>query len=340
MWYILKKFFFLFDAEKAHYLSMDLLTLSLKIPILSFLLKKSFQCNSSWLSCEIDGIKYRNRLGLAAGFDKDGRWLDLLSELGFGFIELGTVTPIAQLGNDKPRLFRLIKDEAIINRMGFNNEGVDALVEKLKKFKNKNKIIIGGNIGKNKNTLSENAIDDYIICFNKLFDYVDYFTVNVSSPNTPNLRALQDKGPLRILLSSLQKINLQKNKPKPIYLKIAPDLSNESLEDIIDVVKETNIHGIVATNTTIYRPDFLKELKVKSEDGGLSGAPLDKLSRGILSKLVANKVFTIISVGGIMDVNQAYNRMELGADLIQVYTGLIFRGPWYVRKILSRLSMK
>lgn len=337
MWYILRKFFFLFDAEKAHYLSMELFSVAMKIPIISWLLKKSFQSVENKDLIVIDGIRYKNRIGLAAGFDKDGRWLNLLSQLGFGFIEIGTVTPLAQVGNPKPRLFRLKKDEGIINRMGFNNNGVDALVVKLQKFKNRKNIVIGGNIGKNKNTSQEDAAKDYLICFEKLFNYVDYFVVNVSSPNTPNLRALQDKEPLRYLLTTLQKSNLSKNNPKPIYLKIAPDLTSEMLLDIIEVVNTTGIQGIVATNTTISRPAKLKESEFAKETGGLSGAPLTQLSEQILEQLTSNKTFTVMSVGGIMNETEAVSRLEKNADLIQLYSGIIYRGPWFVRNILKRI---
>ncbi|NOT37263.1 MAG: quinone-dependent dihydroorotate dehydrogenase [Saprospiraceae bacterium] len=338
MWYILRKFFFLFDAEKAHYLSMDLFSLALKIPIISFLLKKSFESTNTHNPIIVDGISYKNKIGLAAGFDKDGKWLDLLSYLGFGSIEVGTVTPLPQSGNDKPRLFRLKKDEGIINRMGFNNSGVDSLIENLKQFKNKNQVVIGGNIGKNKLTSQENAIQDYIICFEKLFNYVDYFVVNVSSPNTPNLRALQDKEPLTNLLSSIQKSNLKNQKPKPIYLKIAPDLSAEMLNDIIEVVSSTGIQGIIATNTTISRPNFLVEKNISEQQGGLSGAPLKDLSCGILNRLVHPKKFTIINVGGIMNEKDAQQRLNSGADLIQLYAGMIYRGPWFVKKILNSIK--
>ncbi|MEP7195595.1 MAG: quinone-dependent dihydroorotate dehydrogenase [Saprospiraceae bacterium] len=338
MWKLIKKLFFLIDPEKAHYLSMDLLAFALKIPLVATLFKRSFFYKHESLNYEVDGLKYSNRLGLAAGFDKDGRWLDLLVHLGFGFIELGTVTPLPQPGNDKPRLFRLIKDQAIINRMGFNNSGVDALVNQLKNFKKPANLIIGGNIGKNKNTALENAKEDYVICFDKLFDYVDYFVVNVSSPNTAQLRALQEKEPLSNILSALQEINSAKVKPKPIYLKIAPDLNVESILDIIEVVRITKIQGIVATNTTISRPNELKEIELSKEIGGLSGAPLKNLSEEILQQLNKSKGTTIIAVGGIMTPDDALSRIRNGADLIQIYSGIIFNGPWLVKKILKRMS--
>jgi len=337
MWNFFKRFFFLFNAEEAHYLSMDLLSFGIKIPVLSFFLKKSFQFRDKDLECTIDGLHFPNKVGLAAGFDKDGRWLDLLAELGFGFIEIGTITPLPQAGNDKPRLFRLKEDEAVINRMGFNNQGVEALVQRLKKFKNKKKIIVGGNIGKNKLTPAEKAVDDYLFCFVALFHYVDYFVVNVSSPNTPNLRKLQEKGPLTELLTCLQKENASRPQSKPIYLKVAPDLSKDALAEIVEVVNEVKISGIVATNTTITRPNYLKNKNLAAETGGLSGEPLRELSRTVLDQIQSTSNLTIISVGGIMDVQEATYRLSHGADLIQIYTGFIYRGPWFIKSILKEL---
>lgn len=337
-WSLLKSFFFLFNPERAHYLSMNLFSVALKIPILSYFLKKSFTHRNNHLEKTVDGIVYKNPIGLAAGFDKDGKWLHLLSSLGFGFIEVGTVTPKPQVGNNKPRLFRLIKDLGIINRMGFNNEGVDALISRLKKFNTNKKVIIGGNIGKNKNTPNEDAINDYLFCFEKLFHYVDYFVINVSSPNTPNLRNLQDKEPLFELLSQIQLLNKSYSFPKPIYLKIAPDLNNQALSEIIDVVINTKINGIVATNTTIQRPSELKEIDILGEQGGLSGLPVQKLSNKILTELNKNKQFTIISVGGVVSVSDVIFKFNHGADLVQIYSGLIYEGPWFIKKILNSLS--
>jgi len=255
--------------------------------------------------------------------------------LGFGFIEIGTVTPKPQIGNPKKRLFRLKKDKAIVNRMGFNNNGVDVVVEQLKKVKSS--IIIGGNIGKNKVTPNENAVDDYVICFNKLFDYVHYFVVNVSSPNTPNLRALQEKKPLSKILNTLQKINQEKKKPKPILLKIAPDLTNEQLLDIIDIVKETKIDGVIATNTTIERKNL--KSKTKNETGGLSGKPVAKKSTAIIQFLAekSNNAFPIIGVGGIFNKIDAKEKLAVGSSLIQVFTGFIYQGPSIVKRILKGL---
>ncbi len=282
------------------------------------------------LEREVFGLKFKNPVGLAAGFDKDAKLFKELSGLGFGFIEIGTLTPKPQPGNDKKRLFRLKEDSAIINRMGFNNGGVDEAIERLKKNKN---VLIGGNIGKNKVTPNEEAVNDYKICFEKLFPYVDYFVVNVSSPNTPNLRELQDKKPLTELLSTLQNLNFEKPKPKPILLKIAPDLTDEQLLDIIDIVKETQIAGVIATNTTLSRENLTSENK--SEMGGLSGKPLTKRSTEVIRFLSekSGKAFPIIGVGGIHSAQDALEKLEAGASLVQLYTGFIYEGPELINKI-------
>ena len=282
------------------------------------------------LEREVFGLKFKNPVGLAAGFDKDAKLFNELSQLGFGFIEIGTLTPKAQPGNDKKRLFRLKEDSAIINRMGFNNGGVDAAVARLKSNKN---VLIGGNIGKNKITPNDEAVNDYIICFEKLFPYVDYFVVNVSSPNTPNLRALQEKEPLTKLLGELQQLNLQKPKSKPILLKIAPDLSNDQLLDIIDIVKETKIAGVIATNTTLSRDSLVSENK--TETGGLSGKPLTKRSTEVIRFLSekSEKAFPIIGVGGIHSAQDALDKLDAGASLVQLYTGFIYEGPELINQI-------
>jgi dihydroorotate dehydrogenase len=282
------------------------------------------------LEREVFGLKFKNPVGLAAGFDKDAKCYKELSNFGFGFIEIGTLTPVGQEGNPKKRLFRLKEDSSIINRMGFNNGGVQEAVERLKKNKS---VLIGGNIGKNKLTPNENATQDYEICFEALFDYVDYFVVNVSSPNTPNLRELQDKKPLTELLQTLQNKNLAKPKQKPILLKIAPDLTDSQLFDIIDIVNETKIAGVIATNTTLSREGL--QSKNKSEMGGLSGKPLTNRSTEVIRFLSekSNKAFPIIGVGGIHSAEDALEKLEAGASLIQLYTGFIYEGPSLVTKI-------
>jgi dihydroorotate dehydrogenase len=294
-----------------------------------------FKVSHPKLVREVFGIKFENPVGLAAGFDKDAKLFDELASFGFGFVEIGTVTPLPQEGNPKPRLFRLKEDNALINRMGFNNEGIEAVVARLRR-KTSN-IIIGGNIGKNKVTPNENAVADYEICFEKLFPYVDYFAVNVSSPNTPGLRDLQEKEPLTALLNSLQKINNQKEKRKPILLKIAPDLTNEQLDDIIAIVADTKIDGVVATNTTIGRKG-LKTNKTKVEaigNGGLSGKPLKARSIEVIKYLAdkSNKAFPIIGVGGIHSAEDALEKIDAGATLVQVYTGFIYEGSALIKRI-------
>ena len=328
---ILRPYLFRLDPEKAHYLIFSLLKNFGSLG--KVFLPKPIE--DKRLEREVFGIKFKNPVGLAAGLDKNAVAFQEFSDLGFGFVEIGTLTPKAQPGNDKKRLFRLIEDSGIINRMGFNNEGVDAAVERLKK--NKKGVLIGGNIGKNKVTPNENAVDDYIICFEKLFDYVDYFVVNVSSPNTPNLRELQDKEPLTKLLGELQQLNSKKEKPKPILLKIAPDLSDEQLLDIIDIVKETKIAGIIATNTTLSREGLKSENK--KETGGLSGKPLTKRSTEVIRFLSekSGKAFPIIGVGGIHTAEDAIEKLEAGASLIQLYTGFIYEGPELIRKINQKI---
>lgn len=298
-----------------------------------------YAVNDKRLEREVFGLKFKNPVGLAAGFDKDAKLYQELSDFGFGFIEIGTLTPKPQEGNPKKRLFRLREDSAIINRMGFNNGGVHAAVERLKKNKN---VLIGGNIGKNKVTPNEDAVSDYEICFDALFDHVDYFVVNVSSPNTPNLRELQDKEPLTALLRALQIRNAKKQNPKPILLKIAPDLTDSQLLDIIDIVADTKIAGVIATNTTISR-DGLQSAN-KTETGGLSGKPLTKRSTEVIRFLSekSNKAFPIIGVGGIHTAEDAIEKLEAGASLVQLYTGFIYEGPQLVsdinKKILQTIS--
>ncbi len=328
---VIRRILFQFDPEKVHHITFSAIKTLMKIPLVPSVTKSLFKVSDTKLEKEIFGLKFKNQVGLAAGFDKNAVLFDEFSNFGFGFVEVGTVTPKAQPGNPKKRIFRLKDDEAVINRMGFNNDGVDAVVERLKK--RKTDIIIGGNIGKNKVTPNENAIDDYMICFEKLFDVVDYFVVNVSSPNTPNLRALQDKEPLTNLLQTLQDKNNTKEHPKPILLKIAPDLTDSQLIDIIDIVNTTKIAGVIATNTTISREGLSSEHK--GETGGLSGKPLKNRSTEVIRFLAekSGKSFPIIGVGGIHSEEDAHEKLQAGADLIQLYTGFIYEGPGLVKRI-------
>lgn len=325
---------FLFDPEKVHYFTFSLIRNLSKIPGVKALFRGMYQINDPSLERELFGLKFKNPVGLAAGFDKDAKLYNELSNFGFGFIEIGTITPKPQPGNPKKRLFRLKSDSAIINRMGFNNGGVEAAVERLKK---NNNVLIGGNIGKNKVTPNESAIEDYKLCFEALFDYVDYFVVNVSSPNTPNLRALQDKKPLTDLLKALQVLNFSQENQKPILLKIAPDLTDEQLMDIIEIVKTTKIDGVIATNTTISRDGLTSENK--KEAGGLSGKPLTHRSTEVIRFLAekSNKAFPIIGVGGIHSAEDALAKFNAGADLVQLYTGFVYEGPKLVKSINKAL---
>ena len=325
---------FIFDPEQVHHFTFSLIRLACKIPGISILLKKLYLIEDKRLEKNLFGLTFKNPIGLAAGFDKDAKLYNQLSNFGFGFIEIGTLTPKPQDGNPKKRLFRLKADQAIINRMGFNNGGVLEAVERLKKNQG---VLIGGNIGKNKVTPNENAVEDYKICFNALFDYVDYFVVNVSSPNTPNLRELQDKEPLTRLLKVLKDENSKHQSQKPILLKIAPDLTNEQLLDIIEIVSETKIDGIIATNTTISRKGLKSD--TKDEMGGLSGMPLKERSTEVIRFLSekSNKAFPIIGVGGIHSVQDALEKLDAGADLIQLYTGFIYEGPKLIKDINKAL---
>ncbi len=342
MYKVFKFFIFLFKPERAHHISFWLLKQLFRFRWIKKIFKRSVVVENNSLSRNIFGIEFPNPVGLAAGLDKNATMYREMSACGFGFIEIGTVTPKPQLGNDKPRLFRLKKDQAIINRMGFNNDGVEAVVERLK---NRPKdIIIGGNIGKNKTTPNENAIDDYIICFDALHPYVDYFVVNVSSPNTPNLRDLQEKEPLKLILSTLIGKNNNDGINKPILLKIAPDLSDYQLNDIIEIVQETGIHGVIATNTTISREGLITDLKTIESIGmgGLSGKPLTKRSTEVIKYLheKSNGTFPIIGVGGIHSEADAMEKMAAGASLIQLYTGFIYEGPGLIKRINKALINK
>lgn len=333
---LLKPLFFLLSPERAHHLTLILLKAVLSIPLAGSLFRRYYRVTDARLQRQVFGLSFPNPVGLAAGFDKDGRHFRAMSSLGFGFIEVGTVTPRPQTGNPQPRLFRLPADEALINRMGFNNEGVEALVERLKRLR-ADGVIIGGNIGKNKTTPNEQAVDDYAYCFEALFPYVDYFVVNVSSPNTPNLRALQDKEPLTRLLAHLQTLNRRKAAPKPLLLKIAPDLSNAQLDDIIDIVEATGLDGVIATNTTVSREGLLAPAgRIEAIGaGGLSGQPLKQRSTEIIRYLKERSGgnLTIIGVGGIAGPEDALEKLAAGASLLQVYTGLVYEGPGLVKQI-------
>ena len=325
---IVRPLLFKFDPEGVHHFSFRSIKLLSKLG-LTRLATSFFQVEDKALERKVFGLKFKNPVGLAAGFDKDAKLYQELSDFGFGFVEIGTLTPKPQPGNPKKRLFRLKEDQAIINRMGFNNGGVEAAVARLKKNKN---VLIGGNIGKNKVTPNEEAFNDYKICFEALYDYVDYFVVNVSSPNTPNLRELQDKEPLTKLLAGLQELNKLKG-GKPILLKIAPDLTDEQLLDIIDIVKTTQIAGVIATNTTISREGLKSENR--AEAGGLSGKPLKDRSTEVIRFLSvkSNRAFPIIGVGGIHSAADALEKLEAGASLIQLYTGFIYEGPGLIKRI-------
>jgi len=330
---LIRPIFFRFDPEKVHNVVMKMMDWSK--PVLAALTAHT----DSALGKTIMGIDFPNPIGLAAGFDKNAAHIDAFAALGFGFIEIGTVTPRPQPGNPRPRLFRLPQDSAIINRMGFNNAGVDAVVENI--CARKSNVIIGGNIGKNKTTPNDKAVDDYLVCLERLHDYVDYFVVNVSSPNTPGLRELQDKEPLKRLLATLQDRNASKSSRKPLLLKIAPDLNEAQLDDIVAIAGEVKLDGIVATNTTISREALVSsQHKVQAIGaGGLSGAPLKSHSNEILRQLRKNlpKGFPLIGVGGIMNAADALEKFNAGADLIQAYTGLIYDGPFLVRRIKRQM---
>ncbi|MCP4458004.1 MAG: quinone-dependent dihydroorotate dehydrogenase [Cytophagales bacterium] len=341
MYNLLKPFFFMMSPEKAHIVALKLFKFALSFPGIGGMLKNSYAYEHPDLETEVLGLKFKNPLGLAAGFDKNAEFMHQFSSLGFGFIEIGTVTPRAQHGNLKPRLFRLPKDEALINRMGFNNKGATAAKRKLKK--RPKGIIIGGNIGKNKNTPNEMALSDYLICFKEIYPYVDYLVLNVSSPNTPDLRQLQDQEPLEKLLTAIVKANKMKPLAKPILLKIAPDVTDSMLDDILEIVSRKEVDGIIATNTTIDRESLKtsKEELDKIGDGGLSGRPLASKSDYIINFIRSrNRTIPIIAVGGIMSPEDAIRKFEAGADLVQIYTGLIYKGPSLIKEINQALVEK
>lgn len=367
MYKLIRSFFFLFDAEKVHYFAMNALHFFCSIGFIRKLLAASFQPTAKNLAVEKWGLEFKNPVGLAAGFDKNAKYLRELEVLGFGFVEIGTVTPKPQDGNDKPRLFRLPKDKAIINRMGFNNEGVKVVALRLKEWKQKAdshkpiadsndsrlsttncRLIIGGNIGKNKVTPNEDAWKDYEICFNELFDYVDYFVVNVSSPNTPGLRELQEKDSLHKILSHLQtlraerlKLKAEEHIQKPILLKIAPDLTQSQLDDVIDLAREIQLDGLVASNTTISREGLTTDASVVTAigAGGLSGLPVKQRSTEIV-QYIAQQLkgeVPVMASGGIFTAADANEKLNAGAALVQVWTGFIYEGPAIAKKICNNL---
>ena len=335
MYKLVKPIFFTMNPEMAHHKVTSGLNVFSKIWGAKRLLNAIFTVEDPRLEREVFGLKFKNPVGLAAGFDKNAEYISDMANLGFGFIEIGTVTPKPQPGNDKPRMFRLVSDEALINRMGFNNQGADVAAARLKNLKERKGLLIGGNIGKNKVTANEEAVNDYIYCFNALFDYVDYFVVNVSSPNTPGLRDLQEKEPLKNILNTLQDLNKTKPAPKPILLKIAPDLTNNQLDDIVEIVMETQIAGVIATNTTISREELKCQQDLTLPAGAISGRPLTKRSTEVIRYLSekSHKSFPIIGVGGIHSPKDAIEKLDAGASLIQVYTGFIYEGPGLIANI-------
>jgi dihydroorotate dehydrogenase len=344
MYFLLKPILFQFDPEKVHYFVTRNLKRFNRFPGGAALSRAIWDVNNPRLEKEVFGLKFKNPVGLAAGFDKNAELMGEMANMGFGFVEIGTVTPLPQPGNPKTRMFRLPTDGALINRMGFNNFGVDVAAERIATFRRNAKgaqkeLIIGGNIGKNKVTPNEEAVNDYIKCFDRLFDVVDYFVVNVSSPNTPGLRELQEKAPLMHLLNTLQQRNSKNGISRPILLKIAPDLTDSQLDDIVDIVQQTGIAGIIATNTTISRENLTAAESLKNEMGGLSGKPLTQRSTEVIRYLhqKSKGSFPIIGVGGIHSADDAVEKLEAGASLVQLYTGFIYEGPGLIGRINKKL---
>lgn len=338
---IIRPFLFLFAPEAIHHFTFRFLKLIHYLPGVGFVLRYIYTMKSEKLKRTLFGVTFDNPVGLAAGFDKDAKLTDELASFGFGFIEIGTLTPKAQPGNDKPRLFRLPMDQALINRMGFNNGGVEEAVIRLRQ--RKSKIIIGGNIGKNKVTPNEKAFEDYAICLNALQPHVDYFVVNVSSPNTPGLRELQEKEPLKQLMLHVKTLSNKSGSPKPVLLKIAPDLTNSQLDDVVEVLQTTNADGVIATNTTISREGLNTSQTTLTAigNGGLSGKPLTNRSNEVITYLRTKlgKDFPIIGVGGIMTADDALDKLKAGADLVQLYTGFVYEGPGLVKEICEKVAV-
>ena len=334
MYKLVRSLLFLFDAEFIHEISTKLIKLYNYIPFVSKLLRKNYLISDKLLEKEVFGIKFPNPIGLAAGFDKNASFYNDFRNFGFGFIEIGTVTPLPQEGNPKKRIFRLSKDKALINRLGFNNYGIRRIKKNLDKKRN---IIVGANIGKNSFTKNEEAYKDYLKCYNELYPYADYFAINISSPNTKGLRKFHNKSLLEPLIEKITSLNFRKPNPKPILLKISPDLSFNELDQIIEIVLDYKIDGIIATNTSISREGLIS--KNKDEAGGVSGKPINKRSNEIISYISkkSNKAFPIIGVGGIMSAADAVEKIKSGADLVQLYTGFIYKGPKLIRSINSAL---
>src|ERR1700712_4122219 len=343
MYSLIKPLLFKFDPENVHYFVVKNLKRLNRLPGGAALSRSVWGFDNDKLQRKVFGLTFKNPVGLAAGFDKNAEMIAEMGNLGFGFVEVGTVTPLAQPGNDKPRMFRLPDDGALINRMGFNNEGVDIAAERIKAYRESKNVdsglIIGGNIGKNKVTPNEDAVSDYIKCFDRLFDVVDYFVVNVSSPNTPGLGELQEKEPLMNLLNTLQQRNSKNGISRPILLKIAPDLANTQLDDIVEIVQQSGIAGVIATNTTVSRDKLTANEELKKETGGLSGKPLTERSTEVIRYLSqkSNGAFPIIGVGGIHSPEDAMEKLAAGASLIQLYTGFIYEGPGLIGRINKRI---
>jgi len=327
---LIRPVFFLFNAEFIHNISLFLVKVLYSFPALKGISKKLFCLENEKLSIEFEDLKFKNRIGLAAGFDKNAKYLDELETFGFSHVEVGTITPKPQEGNDKPRLFRLKSDNALLNRMGFNNDGVDIILNRLKKYKGD--MVIGANIGKNKTTSNENAVEDYLFSFKILRNYVDYFTVNISSPNTPDLRKLQSKSNLENLLSKIQ-IENSKEKKVPLFVKIAPDLEIRELKDIIEVCEKNKINGIIATNTTVSKQKIKNKKIDELGEGGISGKPIADVSNDVIAFIKKNSKLKIIGVGGIFNFSDLQDKLNAGADIVQVYTGWIYEGPSMIKSI-------
>ena len=327
---LIRPVFFLFNAEFIHNISLFLVKVLYSFPALKGISKKLFCLENEKLSIEFEDLKFKNRIGLAAGFDKNAKYLDELETFGFSHVEVGTITPKPQEGNDKPRLFRLKSDSALLNRMGFNNDGVDIILNRLKKYKGD--MVIGANIGKNKTTSNENAVEDYLFSFKILRNYVDYFTVNISSPNTPDLRKLQSKSNLENLLSKIQ-IENSKEKKVPLFVKIAPDLEIKELKDIIEVCEKNKINGIIATNTTVSKQKIKNKKIDELGEGGISGKPIADVSNDVIAFIKKNSKLKIIGVGGIFNFSDLQDKLNAGADIVQVYTGWIYEGPSMIKSI-------